>query len=133
MFSLNTDGSGFTVLHAFSPISGFPSTNSDGAIPAGGVAFSGNMLYGTTELGGAGGSGTIFSISLPPQLSIVASDSNVILTWPTNVAGLSLQSTPSLVTPVVWTPVFPTPTIVNGLNTVTNPMVIGQQFYRLIQ
>ena len=133
VFALNIDGTGFKVLHSFSATSGTNLTNSDGASPYGGLIISGNILYGTTRDGGTGGSGAVFSISLPPQLSIAPAGPNVILTWPTNVAGLSLQSTSSLVTPVAWTPVFPAPFVVNGLNTVTNPMTGSQQFYRLSQ
>jgi len=133
VYAVNIDGSGFKVLHTFLATSGPNLTNSDGASPYGGLIISGNILYGTTRNGGTGGSGTIFSISLPPQLAITASGPNVILTWPTNVAGLTLQSTPSLVVPVAWTPVSPGPVVVNGLNTVTNPMIGSQHFYRLRQ
>jgi uncharacterized repeat protein (TIGR03803 family) len=133
VYAINTDGSGFKVLHAFTAFSGPNLINSDGGYPYGGLIMSDNILYGTAEFGGSGGSGTIFSISLPPQLAITASGPNVILTWPTNVAGLTLQSTPSLVVPVAWTPVSPGPVVVNGLNTVTNPMIGSQHFYRLRQ
>ncbi|HWY74746.1 MAG TPA: choice-of-anchor tandem repeat GloVer-containing protein [Verrucomicrobiae bacterium] len=133
VYSLNTDGTDFKVLHAFSTYPGEGNPNSDGFFPRSGLAFSGNTLYGTTQFGGTLGGGTIFSISLPPQLSITASAGNVILTWPTNVAGLTLQSTPSLTAPAVWMPVSPGPVVVNALNTVTNPMTGSQQFYRLSQ
>jgi uncharacterized repeat protein (TIGR03803 family) len=133
VYAVNTDGSGFKVVHTFTAFSGPHLTNSDGGNPYGGLIISGNVLYGAAESGGTGGSGTIFSISLPPQLAITASGPNVILTWPTNVAGLMLQSTPILTAPVVWTPVSPGPVVVNGLNTVTNPMTGSQQFYRLSQ
>src|SRR6266699_792366 len=83
-------------------------TNRDGAFPDGGVILSGNTLYGTASAYGAGGSGTVFSISFTPQLTITLSATNVILTWPTNVAGFdytgfTLQSTTNLVSPAVWT------------------------------
>jgi uncharacterized repeat protein (TIGR03803 family) len=61
VFTLNTDGTGFTVLHTFTPTSGSNSTNGDGASRA--VLFlSGNTLYGTTIDGGSSGKGTIFSL-----------------------------------------------------------------------
>jgi uncharacterized repeat protein (TIGR03803 family) len=63
VFRLNTDGTGFTNLHSFTPVSGSLSTNSDGAYPYGGLMLSGNALFGTTEGGGSGGSGTIFKIN----------------------------------------------------------------------
>jgi uncharacterized repeat protein (TIGR03803 family) len=51
-----------TVLHAFIPLSGSLSTNSDGANPAGGFVLS-TGLYGTASHGGASGAGTIFVIN----------------------------------------------------------------------
>ncbi len=59
MFAINTDGAGFTNLHIFA---GYPS---DGAYPEAGLILSGNTLYGTAAGGGLGGSGTVFSLSLP--------------------------------------------------------------------
>jgi formylglycine-generating enzyme required for sulfatase activity len=85
------------------------------------------------------GNGTVFSLSFaPPQLTIIPSGAKAILTWPTNVAGFdytgyTLQSTTNLVSPVVWTTVSPGPVVVNGQNTVTNPISGAQQFYRLFQ
>jgi hypothetical protein len=42
-----------------------------------------------------------------------------------------LQSTTNLNPPIVWSPVSPAPTVVNGQNTVTNPASGKQKFYRL--
>lgn len=55
VFSMNTDGSGYTVLHNFG---GSP----DGANPRENMTFAGGMLYGTTLNGGTG-AGAIFAIS----------------------------------------------------------------------
>ncbi len=75
IFSLNSDGSGFTVLHTFSnPTSyiigtnslGLPASitvNSDGLMPRGNLILAGDTLYGAASGGGANGSGTVFSIS----------------------------------------------------------------------
>jgi uncharacterized repeat protein (TIGR03803 family) len=60
VFKLNTDGSGFTVLHSFSATHG--NVNSDGASPAGGLLLSGNVLYGTTYYGGNSSNGTVFQV-----------------------------------------------------------------------
>lgn len=60
VFSMNTDGSDYTVLHNFA------STATDGAYPLGSLALSGSTLYGTTYGGGTGGAygdGTIFSVN----------------------------------------------------------------------
>ena len=55
MFSINTDGSGYSILRHFS------NTTSDGGRPVGGMAQSGSYLYGTTQQGGASSNGVIFS------------------------------------------------------------------------
>ena len=71
----------------------------------------------------------------PPQLNILRSGANVLLTWPTNAAGLTftLQSTTNLVSPATWSNVSPAPVVLSGQNTVTNPISGAQQFYRLSQ
>ncbi|MGO8837166.1 MAG: choice-of-anchor tandem repeat GloVer-containing protein [Limisphaerales bacterium] len=57
VFSLNTDGTGYTILHSFRP-------GPDGQSPNGGLALSGNTLYGVAETGGQpDGWGTVFSIT----------------------------------------------------------------------
>ena len=66
------------------------------------------------------------------KLAIIPSGANVILTWPTNTAGFPLQSATNL-SAAVWSAVSPAPVIVNGQNTVTNPISGTQMFYRLSQ
>ncbi len=126
VFKVNTDGTDFLPLYSFTGGTG------DGGYPTYGVILSGNTLFGVSYSYTQAG-GTVFSLTLPFQLSITRSGSNVILTWPTNAAGLALQSTPSLVPPVGWTGVPSDPVVVNGLNIVTNPMSGDQQFYQLVQ
>ena len=133
VFAVNTDGTGFTNLYSFTMA---PCTNSDGAYPSGGLILSGNTLYGTASDGGSSGNGTVFSLTLPPSAAATDHHSfrpNVILTWPTNAAGFTLQSTTNLVSPAVWTTDSPAPVVVNGQNTVTNPISGTQQFFRLSQ
>jgi len=67
----------------------------------------------------------------PPQLTIIPSGTNVILTWPTNAAGFSLQSSTNLVSSAVWTTVSPATVIVYRQNAVTNPISGTQQYFRL--
>src|ERR1043166_5434592 len=70
----------------------------------------------------------------PPQLTILRSGvppSGIVLTWPTNAAGFTLQSTTNPVSPALWSTNSSAPTILNGQNTVTNSMTGPQQFYRL--
>ncbi len=128
----------FTTLHGFTAESYDYSigaeTNSDGAEPESGLVLSGNTLYGTAYDGGSSGYGTVFSLSLPvqPQLAIMLSGTNVILTWQTNAAGFTLQSTTNL-SPAAWTTNLPAPVVINRQNTVTNLISGTQKFYRLSQ
>ena len=92
---------------------------------------SGNALFGTAVTGGGSGDGTVFSLYISPQLRIVSSQAGVILTWPTNVTGFTLQSTTNLVSNPLWTTVSPGPVVLNGQNTITNSISGAQQFYRL--
>jgi len=67
------------------------------------------------------------SLSFQPQLTITSSGPNVILSWPTNVAGFdytafSLQSTADLISPTEWSTNSPAPVVVNAQNKVTTPM-----------
>jgi len=97
------------------------------------LLLSGNNVYGTAYGGGSAGNGTVFSLFIPPQLTIIPSRANVILTWPTNATGFTLQSTTNLVSPVFWTNVSPGPVVVDWQNAVTNPILGTQHFYRLSQ
>jgi uncharacterized repeat protein (TIGR03803 family) len=127
VFAVNADGTGFTTLYSFTD-------GGDGAFPNAGLILSSNALYGTAELGGNSAKGTIFRLTLPlPQLNIIASGTNVILTWPTNAIGFTLQSTTNLVAPAAWSAVSPAPVILNGQNAVTNPASSTRRFYRLSQ
>jgi hypothetical protein len=63
-----------------------------------------------------------------PTLSIIGSGNSVTISWPTSVAGFTLQSTPSLTSPITWTPV-------SGVanNSVTVGSTTGNVFYRLVK
>jgi len=136
VFAINTNGTGFEILHAFTADAASPPYgNSEGSHPAG-LILSGNTLYGTASQGGINGNGTVFSISFAPKLTISPSAANVILTWPTNLAGFdysgfTLQSTTNLASSG-WSNVVPGAVIINGKNTVTN-FAGTQNFYRLSQ
>jgi uncharacterized repeat protein (TIGR03803 family) len=130
VFGINTNGTGFTNLHDFTPLNN--GTNLDGAGPHGGMILSAHTLFGTATQGGSAGIGTVFSFSLPPpRLAIIHSGANVVLTWPANAAGFTLQSTTNLGSTAVWSTNSPAPVIVNGRNAVTNPAAGTRQFYRL--
>ena len=141
VFAVNTNGGAFTNLHNFTATSynySLPGyTNYDGLQPNGLVASS-NAVYGTARYGGNVNDGTVFRVSFTPQLALTPSGNNVILTWPTNVAGFdytgyALQSTTNLAPPAAWNPSLPFPSVISGQETVTNAVTGVQQFYRLSQ
>ena len=133
VFAIKTDGTGFTNLYVFN------NANTFGASPYA-LILAGNTLYGALGEGTSilGGGGTIFSLTLPaPQLTITASATNVIMTWPTNYGGFddsgyTLQSTSNLA-PASWSTVSNASVVVDGQNVVTNPMSGTQMFFRLNQ
>ena len=140
IFAVNTNGSGFTTLHSFPLGTAAPinlNLNDDGDVPVTGLIQSGFDLFGTTEQGGSFGHGTLYRFSLLPQIALAMSGTNIVLTWPEhNVGftnGFTLESTTNLGPPVSWSHGSPPPTIVNGLNTVTNSVSGGQMFFRLRQ
>jgi uncharacterized repeat protein (TIGR03803 family) len=125
VFAVNTDGTGFTTLHSFTPLNN--DTNSGGANPLAGLIVSDNTLYGTTKYGGSSGKGTVFSLTLgpvsPPQLTVISTGANVVLTWPANAAGFSLQSAPTITSTFTNIPGATSP--------YTNDVTGAQQFFRL--
>jgi uncharacterized repeat protein (TIGR03803 family) len=129
VFKVSTNGA-LTSLYSFTG-------TQDGAWPyAGLVQGTDGNFYGTTCYGGTSDNGIVFRLTvvpMPPQLTIIPSGANVILTWPTNAAGFTLQSTTNLGASAVWATNSPGPVVVNGQNTVTNPITGTQKFYRLSQ
>jgi uncharacterized repeat protein (TIGR03803 family) len=109
VFSVNTDGSGFTTLYSFSATND-AGVNYDGINPNG-VILSGNTLYGTTINGGSYNGGTVFALALTAQPTITGttfSGTNLTLTGINAQAGqyyYVLKST-NLALPLnEWTPV----------------------------
>jgi uncharacterized repeat protein (TIGR03803 family) len=129
VFQISSNGA-FISLYTFTG-------GSDGSGPHGLVQGSDGNFYGITYRGGQGGNGTVFRLALvpstPPQLSLVHSGPNLILTWPTNAPGFTLQSSTTLDASALWTTNLPPPVVVNDQNVVTNPISGTQQFFRLSQ
>ena len=126
VFAVNTDGTGFTVLHSFT-------RGSDGASPYPGLILTNNTLYGTTYYGGTKGNGTVFSIFIQPQLTLTPSGPYMILTWPTNYSGFTLQSTTNFGPSAVWSTNSSQPVVIGGDNVVINTVSGRQQLFRLSQ
>ena len=148
IFSIKTDGSGFTNIHNFSFLS--PSgTNLDGTYPYGRLLLSSNTLYGTALFGGASGNGTVYAVNtdgtgfknlhnfsrllMPqPQLSINVVGANLLVAWPINTGSItySLESTSDMVSGS-WSPVSFTAVSRDFLNEATLPPSTQTQFFRL--
>ena len=117
IFAINADGTDFTTIYDFS-------STTNGGSPRG-LMLTNNTLYGVN-------SACVYSFSLPapPQLSIVLSGTNVILTWTNTATGFTLQSTTNLLA-TQWNTDLPAPVVKGSQNTVTNPVSGSYQFYRL--
>jgi hypothetical protein len=66
----------------------------------------------------------------PPTLTIIRTNSNVVLSWPSAAVGFSLQQTPSLVA-ALWAPVTTVPSDDGVTKRVTMPVTNSVNFYRL--
>lgn len=62
IYSVSTNGVGYTNWYSFSAPDLFTSTNRDGAEPEAGLVASGDILYGTATAGGSGNAGTVFAV-----------------------------------------------------------------------
>lgn len=127
IFSLGTDGSGFTVLNNLTNLANVGNASW-------GLVNSGYDLYGAAS----DGAGAVFRLSLAPQLSMTLSGTNIVVTWPVNYAGFdysgfTLQSSTNPAASAVWAPVTQPPVTVNGQYVITNAISGTQMFYRLIQ
>ena len=63
IFSINTDGSGYQIVHNFA------GAFTDGGSPQADLLLVGSTVYGTTLSGGGSGGGTIFALAVPEPAS----------------------------------------------------------------
>lgn len=65
VFSLSTNGTGFTVLHSFDRLhaNGTSYTNVGGAVPSGALLLAGDTFYGTAAYGGRAAMGTVYAVN----------------------------------------------------------------------
>jgi uncharacterized repeat protein (TIGR03803 family) len=124
LFSLNTDGSGFTNIYFFQEVL-VNDTNYGGAGPFAGPILVRNTLYGPTTDGGQNSTGNIYAVtpgasSAPPSLTFQNVSGSISLTW-TNA---SLQAAPSLDLPFT--------NVVGATSPYPVTNNAPQQFFRLI-
>jgi uncharacterized repeat protein (TIGR03803 family) len=107
VYSVNTEGSSFTMLHAFSADAS--DTNADGSQPYGTLTMAGNMLYGTTSVGGTTTQGTVFSVAILPEITgINLAGNNLVLNAVNGLANgtYSVLASANLTSPFSeWTPI----------------------------
>lgn len=114
IFSIGTDGSGFTVLKSFQ--------GSDGNNPVGDLAMGGGTLYGTTQTGGSANEGVVFSLALPPPgLQITNSSNEIIVYWLDDGRNHTLQTSTNIVEG--WSDI----PALNWTNNSTGTVTIGYQ------
>jgi uncharacterized repeat protein (TIGR03803 family) len=131
VFQISTNGA-LTSLYSFGSVQDTNGLALDGGRPyAALVQGSDGSFYGTTSGGGTYSNGTVFRLTIVPGLSIIPSGPYVILTWPTDCNGFSLQSTTNLGSSAVWTTNSSPPVVIGGQNVVINTISGAQQFYRL--
>lgn len=70
-------------------------------------------------------------VSLPSLLTAKSSIEDLVLSWPTNAAGFTLQSTTDMTSPVVWLDVPNAPVVAGAQCTVTNALSGGARLFRL--
>ena len=66
-----------------------------------------------------------------PPLTCTLAPNSVLLSWPTNSAGLVLVAASALASNAVWSPVGGTVVVSNGQNRVSVPVANAFQFFRL--
>ncbi len=130
VFSIDTNGTGFTTLYSFNPLilnettSSF--TNSEGADPVAGFVRVGKTFYGATQFGGTNGSGTLYALNLgllpSIPLAVQPSGSNVQVTW--GNSAFALQAAPAVTGP--WA------TVNGATNPFTAPPTNTMRFFRLV-
>jgi len=115
LFQINTDGTGYTVLHSFQ--------FTDGGQPDQ-LFLDGGSLYGITFGGGQGasyGDGVVFDLILQPTLTISENGNQAVLTW--NDPSYSLFSAPTLTNTFTAVP--------GASNPYTNTISGAQRFFLL--
>jgi len=91
------------------------------------VVISGDRIY---ALNANNGVLALEIAAIKPSLTIVPSGGNVIISWTTNAAGYTLQSTPAVVPPITWTDIG-MGAIVGDSYVVTNGTSTSPLFFRL--
>ncbi|MFO1499271.1 MAG: RCC1 repeat-containing protein [Verrucomicrobiota bacterium] len=113
-------------------VTGTPTTDDLDSAVASPVTLEGHILSGVTAIA-AGHFQTVAligGVQLLPSLKVSPSGDEVILSWPTNAPGFTLQFTPTLSPPMTWLDSPSVPRVTGAHFTLTNANT-GARFYRL--
>ena len=123
VFKINTNGTGFTTVHYFG-----------GASPYAELNLSGCTLYGTTYYGGSFNSGTVFSLSINPQLTIASDSTSGFFIHVTGVADVTYRLQRAASVTGTWSDLATNTAPASGLIEYhdTSPLT-AQAFYRTVQ
>ena len=95
-----------------------------------GLSFDGNTVVGY-GLNPSGNTEAWIANLAPPALAVRRAGNSVVLSWPTNAPGFTLQSMTNLVAPSAWTNAADVPVVIGMEFTVTNTATNSGQFFRL--
>jgi hypothetical protein len=116
----------------YGEVTGTPATDDLWSAIASPVTLGGQVLGGVTAI--AGGQwqtvALIGGVPLLPSLKARPNGNELILSWPTNAPGFTLQSTLDLTPPVTWLHSKSVPAVIGAHFTLTNA-ITGARFYRL--
>lgn len=68
-----------------------------------------------------------------PAMAAVLSGGSILISWPTNANGFTLQTTTNLGSPLGWTDVTTVPTLIGASYYLTNRIGDAARFFRLIK
>lgn len=132
VYQINTDGSGYAILHHFT--NSVPGMRTPVNV---GLSAADGQLFGVTDYGGTNDAGGIFTLAVPPaatsppQLNIAPLPGAVLLTWTTNSDGFFLETNVSLALVNAWNVLTTNYGIITTNYAVTNAISSATQFYRL--
>ena len=109
-----------------------PNSTNDAFVFFAHVAFTTGSGTSTTAIVGSAVYFTIIATaaSVVPVLTIIPSGTNVLVEWPTNATGYTLEFSTNLASSV-WSTTLPTPVVVNTNYVVTNGISGTSRFFRL--
>ena len=111
-----------------------PNSTNDAFVVFGHVASTTGSGTSTTAIVGSATYFTVIttpaSASAAPVLTIIPSGTNVLVEWPTNATGYTLEFSTNLAS-TVWSTNLPAPVVVNTNNVVTNGISGTRRFFRL--